>query len=247
MKKGFTLIELLVVIAIIAILAAILFPVFMSAKEKGRQAACTSHMRQIGAALQQYIDDSNGTIPPAQFYASGVVMQGVAVTYMGTLENYVKNLSVWHCPSMRPEEGYYGKSVVKNNVWRPAAAIWQEYPATYAPAVADDYGTGGVVPRSSPPWNQTDTRCKQSELRNPARKILLAHDVWPMGQFLARYSPFWSSAEYGIVAGRSITLHKGASVYIFGDCHARYLDWNTTRSMWNRDGSPLYGFKTWPP
>ena len=59
-KRGFTLIELLVVIAIIAILAAILFPVFMSAKESARQTMCASNLKQIENANQMYVDDWNG-------------------------------------------------------------------------------------------------------------------------------------------------------------------------------------------
>src|SRR5439155_7935799 len=62
-KKGFTLIELLVVIAIIAILAAILFPVFAQARDKARQATCTSNLRQIGNAFQLYIQDHDGRAP----------------------------------------------------------------------------------------------------------------------------------------------------------------------------------------
>jgi prepilin-type N-terminal cleavage/methylation domain-containing protein/prepilin-type processing-associated H-X9-DG protein len=63
-KKGFTLIELLVVIAIIAILAAILFPVFATAREKARQAACVSNLRQLGMAWMQYNQDYDECFPP---------------------------------------------------------------------------------------------------------------------------------------------------------------------------------------
>ncbi len=62
-KRGFTLIELLVVIAIIAILAAILFPVFMNAKERGRQATCCSNLKQLTMAFFNYADDNNGLLP----------------------------------------------------------------------------------------------------------------------------------------------------------------------------------------
>ncbi|MBC8136660.1 MAG: DUF1559 domain-containing protein [Fibrella sp.] len=62
--RGFTLIELLVVIAIIALLAAILFPVFAQAREKGRQAACQSNLRQVGVAIRMYAQDADETYVP---------------------------------------------------------------------------------------------------------------------------------------------------------------------------------------
>ncbi len=62
-KRGFTLIELLVVIAIIAILAAILFPVFANAKERARQAKCLNNLKQLTVAFQAYVDDNNGYTP----------------------------------------------------------------------------------------------------------------------------------------------------------------------------------------
>jgi len=64
-RSGFTLIELLVVIAIIAILAAILFPVFAQAREKARQASCESNEKQIGLAITQYVQDYDETYMPA--------------------------------------------------------------------------------------------------------------------------------------------------------------------------------------
>jgi len=62
-RRAFTLIELLVVIAILSILAAILFPVFSQAREKARQAACSSNLRQIGLALGMYTQDYDGVLP----------------------------------------------------------------------------------------------------------------------------------------------------------------------------------------
>src|SRR6266508_817809 len=65
-KRGFTLIELLVVIAIIAILAAILFPVFARAREAAREATCQNNMKQCAQSLKMYTDDYDGTLPSSQ-------------------------------------------------------------------------------------------------------------------------------------------------------------------------------------
>ena len=62
-RGGFTLIELLVVIAIIALLAAILFPVFSQARERARRSACTSNLKQIGMGVQMYMQDYDGRVP----------------------------------------------------------------------------------------------------------------------------------------------------------------------------------------
>jgi len=62
-RRGFTLIEMLIVIAIMAILAAILFPVFAKAREKARQAACSSNLKQIGLAVMMYISDYDQVLP----------------------------------------------------------------------------------------------------------------------------------------------------------------------------------------
>ena len=77
MRKGFTLIELLVVIAIIAILAAILFPVFSKAREKARQAACTSNQKQIALAVNMYAQENEESLPPtAASWAADIGLSG---------------------------------------------------------------------------------------------------------------------------------------------------------------------------
>jgi prepilin-type N-terminal cleavage/methylation domain-containing protein/prepilin-type processing-associated H-X9-DG protein len=94
-KKGFTLIELLVVIAIIAILAAILFPVFAKAREKARQATCTSNEKQLGLALMQYVQDYDETYPPSFFVATWY-------TWPWFISPYIKSYNAYSCPSARP-------------------------------------------------------------------------------------------------------------------------------------------------
>jgi prepilin-type N-terminal cleavage/methylation domain-containing protein/prepilin-type processing-associated H-X9-DG protein len=93
-RRGFTLIELLVVIAIIAILAAILFPVFARAREKARQSSCLSNIKQIGLAVNMYVQDYDETMPMA---IAGV--PPVLFTISENLDPYIKNLQIWDCPS----------------------------------------------------------------------------------------------------------------------------------------------------
>jgi prepilin-type N-terminal cleavage/methylation domain-containing protein/prepilin-type processing-associated H-X9-DG protein len=103
-RIGFTLIELLVVIAIIAILAAILFPVFASAREKARQTTCASNLKQIGLAVLQYTQDYDETYPMATEGnwcdpAAGGGCSGPEPTPSPiTLDPYIKSMAVWKCP-----------------------------------------------------------------------------------------------------------------------------------------------------
>ncbi len=118
--KGFTLIELLVVIAIIAILAAILFPVFARAKEAARTVKCASNLRQLQDANTMYMDDNNGKFMNAANLnlawaaaTSGLVSAkltgapavGIPASLRANpyaqdlLKKYVRNDAVWVCPS----------------------------------------------------------------------------------------------------------------------------------------------------
>ena len=144
-RYGFTLIELLVVIAIIAILAAILFPVFAQARAKARQITCTSNVRQLGTAFLMYVQDYDEIYPDAGInpffnwqngsgqydngasYASDVPYVGCQgwpcvtpageMTFAAKVMPYVKNYAIWACPSASNSSTNEGGSA---NGWFPS-------------------------------------------------------------------------------------------------------------------------------
>lgn len=103
-KRGFTLIELLVVIAIIAILAAILFPVFAQARESARMTSCASNVKQLSTAWMMYAQDWDETV--VQLVKGGCTGDGFVNNeiWTGTLQPYVKNFQVLLCPSSRSQQ-----------------------------------------------------------------------------------------------------------------------------------------------
>ena len=120
-RFGFTLIELLVVIAIIAILAAILFPVFARAREKARQTSCLSNLKQISLAFMMYADDHDETLPPAYYYQNGWndefawdfhINWGTGGSDLGLVGPYTRNGQLNSCPTFkgqswgRPNTGF---------------------------------------------------------------------------------------------------------------------------------------------
>ncbi|MDR3706740.1 MAG: DUF1559 domain-containing protein [Capsulimonadaceae bacterium] len=123
-KQGFTLIELLVVIAIIAILAAILFPVFATAREKARQSSCASNLKQIALAAVQYTQDYDEMFVPARV---GPTLTAVLWCWPSALYPYIKSANVFKCPSQSISD-----SVL-------------DY--TYNEAVPVDFGPAGTNPQ----------------------------------------------------------------------------------------------------
>jgi prepilin-type N-terminal cleavage/methylation domain-containing protein/prepilin-type processing-associated H-X9-DG protein len=97
MKRGFTLIELLVVIAIIAILAAILFPVFARAREKARQTSCLSNLKQMGLGEKMYEQDYDERT--SAVYEDPANTGNSDYTWIDMIEPYVKNEQIFECPS----------------------------------------------------------------------------------------------------------------------------------------------------
>jgi prepilin-type N-terminal cleavage/methylation domain-containing protein/prepilin-type processing-associated H-X9-DG protein len=141
-RRGFTLIELLVVIAIIAILAAILFPVFARAREKARQTSCLNNVKQIGLAVLQYIQDYDEAYPP---YHLGAISdeQSLDTSWVRLIFPYVKNKQVYNCPSdnrVSWEWGTLASVYLVSYGWNYA---WISYPAAHlnggAPTLAAEF------------------------------------------------------------------------------------------------------------
>ena len=135
-RKGFTLIELLVVIAIIAILAAILFPVFQTVRENARRTTCSSNEKQIGLAILQYNQDNEETFPLSNYMQDPTTKEHwytavepyVKTNYSRLLARSGAHLSVWVCPDWaspyNPADavGYPSWSYLANRNLMPALA-----------------------------------------------------------------------------------------------------------------------------
>lgn len=150
--SAFTLIELLVVIAIIAILAAILFPVFAQARAKARQTACLSNGKQLGLGLLQYTQDYDGGLPPGQT----TLATGETISWPTMIYSYVKSGDVFVCPSA-DDDTFTPSTQYLNTAGGPTNWV-QAYGGTISPttgtpaagkycSITDSkynaYGTGG--------------------------------------------------------------------------------------------------------
>lgn len=163
--RAFTLIELLVVIAIIAILAAILFPVFARARESARAASCKSNLRQLGAAIQMYIQDYDEMVPPAATCAGSAIYTypnnstGTCWLWYHPLFPYTKNTQVLNCPSAptkyvgayHPPGGYGGNQYA----WGRSLATYTR-PAELGMVMDGGWGRGGNAAVVDPANGWTD-------------------------------------------------------------------------------------------
>ena len=119
--RAFTLVELLVVIGIIAILASIIFPVFLQTKRRALLTKCTSNVRQIGIAVKMYVQDYDERFPYARTIDSGEELKDIP-TLRQVLEPYVRNEDLWFCPSWIGEHG---------DLLTAQRSLWRSYDATY--------------------------------------------------------------------------------------------------------------------
>jgi len=217
-RRGFTLIELLVVIAIIAILAAILFPVFAQAREKARQASCLSNLKQLGLGVFMYAQDYDETYPVYRMYTTTLGplesppppyrTAAGSECYTGLWANliypYVKNAGVYKCPSM------YIRAYVKGcqNL---------------------DYGwnIGTNIPNA---LNGTST-LKDGMGRNANEALTLAAVPDPAGTVVIGHPSQSDSSPYMFVYPNSpqylSVFHTDGNNYAFADGHAKWFhkDW----------------------
>jgi prepilin-type N-terminal cleavage/methylation domain-containing protein/prepilin-type processing-associated H-X9-DG protein len=211
-RKGFTLIELLVVIAIIAILAAILFPVFARAREKARQTSCLSNAKQIGLGLMMYCQDYDEKMPCGRFFPTGGVQikgdDGATYTagcyeWFHAVDPYLKNRQIFKCPSndgagwngnMRRAKGYA--------VTPPFHEGWSPQGLRIAKASAPAEGLMVV---------ETEVGCSD------------------VGDWCAQ--GYWNNCqanpeENNAVRGR----HNGGQNMIYGDGHAKWMKVRQTKN-----------------
>ncbi len=164
-RRGFTLIELLVVIAIIAILAAILFPVFARAREKARQTSCTSNLKQIALAMLMYVQDYDERFSPYEV-RHGDTLRRTAAAY-DTIHPYVNNEQVFICPS--GEYTYTGHSDTRS-LWPSGTGVYRETMLASYAAVLQGSST---APERPYPTAFTTTGRKLATFTRPSETIIV--------------------------------------------------------------------------
>ena len=143
--SGFTLIELLVVIAIIAILAAILFPVFAQAREKARQTSCLSNIKQVGLAVLMYVQDYDESYPVTNIYDFATPL-GKQSGWSGRVIPYIKSTQLMWCPS----DSFGGYDPVRG--WAGPAQSYASNSLMGGPGLPDNT-PAGVIGAVNPAWS----------------------------------------------------------------------------------------------
>ena len=176
-RAGFTLIELLVVIAIIAILAAILFPVFAKAREKARQITCASNLKQMGLGILQYVQDNDETYPVTNGDITN--FNGCTTTPCGTgiwaqqIYPYVKSQQVFECPDC-PDDSSYTGSMVGTNC-QNNSCIYGGDP--YLPSIPISFGMSNFLGAGSTDFNGPNLARTLGYINEPAIKIMVGERV----------------------------------------------------------------------
>jgi prepilin-type N-terminal cleavage/methylation domain-containing protein/prepilin-type processing-associated H-X9-DG protein len=218
-RNGFTLIELLVVIAIIAILAAILFPVFAQAREKARGTTCLSNMKQLGLGVNMYLQDYDGAYPLAWYNTPQYGFDCV-------LQPYVKNLQVFGCPSHKNTPRW-----------------WDGYKKYYnidKPGIPAGYSMNGDL---SALLTGPDGRSGRNEasVSQPADTIMMT-EIWDTrGPSTGPEHEIFNTAWADVCSRVPFRIHQGGSNFNFADGHAKWEKVEKTETQWHFDHSPLKG------
>lgn len=174
-RRGFTLIELLVVIAIIAILAAILFPVFAQARESARQITCTSRFSQVGRAVIMYTADFDTTQPLTQYFASfagGANRQDRILAQL--LQPYVKNWIMFRCPS---DPNANDRVLGECNDRPPADQFEREYCWSLTTDLGYNYTYLSPIMYLNPSGYK-NVPASDSRVKQPANTVLFTDSIW---------------------------------------------------------------------
>ena len=188
-RAGFTLIELLVVIAIIAILAAILFPVFAQAREKARQAACLSNCKQMALAVQQYTQDYDELLPIS---GDNAQCRG---RWQWQIFPYVKNEQVFTCPNISGNQ--WSSKTAAANTLNAACGTNQVSAADisgYGWNIALGYDTRGYTYPANPGYSIAD-------IKKPSETIMIG-DVSYEGE--AGYAMYAQNPALAGTGGRNV-------------------------------------------
>ncbi|RYG68659.1 DUF1559 domain-containing protein [bacterium] len=224
-RKGFTLIELLVVIAIIAILAAILFPVFGRARENARRSSCQSNLKQIGLGLTQYSQDYDERMPRTWFGidkdASGIGR----FKWMDAIYPYVKSEQIFNCPS---DDSSSTRSAINKN------ALYKYHDGNTSTGMGYNYGSYGannsyydIGPEALPPFSRSATL---ASIQAPSTTVWIA-DTLPTDTTNAAYHTFefnWATRAdqpTGSIQVGSVPTLKGTGSSV--GLGARHLDTTT--------------------
>jgi prepilin-type N-terminal cleavage/methylation domain-containing protein/prepilin-type processing-associated H-X9-DG protein len=235
-RRAFTLIELLVVIAIIAILAAILFPVFAQAREKARMSACLSNMKQTGSAMMMYVQDYDETFPYLRFHGADSVPSANAYVWKNAIVPYLKSLDVLSCPSNpvgRPVPGQYGN----RDAPKPGdnAEGWQTEPSKRMPiSYAMNSCATSWYPADDP---RTGPPLRTAQLARPTETIVICENRWGASDV---HGENWLMDHC-----RGVFTHEAGrqANFIFYDGHAKSKKWLATlypihQNNWMADEPP---------
>ena len=223
-KKAFTLIELLVVIAIIAILAAILFPVFARARENARRASCQSNLKQMGLGWLQYAQDYDEKVVPfSEFGNTG----NYAHAWTTALQPYLKSTQIYTCPSASDQAiGYtYNASAVRveappapNQSMRPPRSLAGFNGDARTPIFIDAVGIT-CAPADCPPGNIANVNQALAFYSNNGAAAGTEGRRLTNPSNLSQGWQFTGTAGGTVAAGR----HLEQANYMFADGHVKSL------------------------